>query len=51
MFWLIVGGFYSDMLTFAGWLGLSVALNGGVAHPATSVAEVRRLDRPGGLVL
>jgi hypothetical protein len=51
MFWLIVGGFYSDMLTFAGWLGLSVALNGGVARPATSVAKVGRLDRPVGLVL
>jgi len=51
MFWLIAGGFYSDMLTFAGWLGLSVALNGGVARPETSVAKVRRLDRPGGLVL
>jgi hypothetical protein len=39
MFWLIVGGFYSDMLTFAGWLGLSVALNGGVARPEISVAK------------
>jgi hypothetical protein len=51
MFWLIVGGFYMDLLTFAGWLGLSVALNGGVARPATSVAKVGRLDRPAGLVL
>ena len=39
MFWVIVGGLYGDMLTFAGWLGLSVALNGGVARPSPAVVQ------------
>jgi hypothetical protein len=31
MFWLIVGGFYSDLMYYAGLLGLGVSLNGGLA--------------------
>jgi hypothetical protein len=34
-FFAIFGAVESDMLQFAGWLGLSVALNGGVCSPAT----------------
>lgn len=34
MFWFIVGAFATDMLFFAGILGLSVAFNGGMARPA-----------------
>ena len=33
-FILIFGDIGSDMLTFGGYLGLSVSLNGGVCHPA-----------------
>jgi O-Antigen ligase len=34
LFLLVFGGFYSDMQRFVGYLGLSVALNGGVARPS-----------------
>lgn len=34
MFWFIVGAIATDMLFFAGILGLGVALNGGMARPA-----------------
>jgi len=33
MFWVVVGGFYLDLLYFLGLLGLGVSLNGGVACP------------------
>jgi hypothetical protein len=33
-FILLFGDIGSDMLTFGGYLGLSVSLNGGVCHPA-----------------
>ena len=36
MFWFIFGGFYSEVVQYAGLLGLSVSLNGGVARPALS---------------
>ena len=39
LFILIAGDFGSDMLYFSGWLGLSVALNGGVCHPAPEPAR------------
>ena len=40
MFIFVVGGVSGDMLRFAGWLGLSVSLNGGVARrPAPVVAQ------------
>jgi hypothetical protein len=34
LFFLIYGSFYSDMQAFVGLLGLSVAINNGVAKPA-----------------
>lgn len=34
MFWFVVGALATDMLYFAGILGLSVAFNGGMARPA-----------------
>jgi hypothetical protein len=37
MFWLIVGGFYQDFISYIGLLGLGVSLNGGVASPAAAV--------------
>jgi hypothetical protein len=36
MFLFVVGSFYSDITQFAGWIGFSVALNGGMARPATA---------------
>ena len=33
MFWAIVGSFYSDLVYFAGPIGFSIALNGGVRSP------------------
>jgi len=41
MFWIIVGGFTSDMLQFVGVLGLSVGLNNGVARQAVQAIEKR----------
>jgi hypothetical protein len=38
MFFFVVGGFYSDLTQFAGWVGFSIALNGGVAKPARAPA-------------
>jgi len=38
MFFFVVGGLHGDMQSFAAWLGLSVALNGGVARPAPKPA-------------
>jgi hypothetical protein len=38
LFLLLAGDFGSDMLYFGGWIGLSVALNGGVCHPAPAPA-------------
>lgn len=40
-FLLIFGGLNSDMFRFAGLLGLSVALNGGVRRPVRAVAPAR----------
>jgi hypothetical protein len=34
MFFFIFGNFYSDIMSFAGIIGVSVSLNGGVARPA-----------------
>jgi hypothetical protein len=34
MFFFVFGGFYGDITTFVGIIGLSVSLNGGVAKPA-----------------
>jgi hypothetical protein len=42
MFIFVVGGFHSDMLPYAGVIGMSVALNGGVASPATELAPEAR---------
>lgn len=33
LYFFVFGGFYSDMMMFAGIIGFSVALNGGVAKP------------------
>jgi hypothetical protein len=48
MFLFVVGGFYGDMLFFGGIVGLSVAINGGVARPATELAASKPvpLGRP-----
>jgi hypothetical protein len=47
-FIFVFGGIESDMLYFGGWLGLSVALNGGVCHPVTEpvqeTSKLRTLD-------
>ena len=37
-FFVIFGGFYADMRTFLGYLGLGICLNGGVARPASEPA-------------
>jgi hypothetical protein len=48
MFFFVVGGLMTDMQYFCGWLGLSIALNGGVAtrpleaKTEAAVAEVKR---------
>ena len=39
IFFFIFGSFYSDMTLFAGLLGLSVAINGGVMSPAMAPVE------------
>jgi hypothetical protein len=56
VFFFIAGALSSDILTFAGYLGLSISLNGGVCHPARQPAAAtagtptraagRRLLRP-----
>ena len=38
MFWIIVGGFYLDLLYNVGLLGLAISLNGGVAKPGDEAA-------------
>jgi len=37
MFFLVFGSFYSDLMIFAGTIGFSISLNGGVARPAPVV--------------
>jgi hypothetical protein len=44
MFWFVVGGFVSDMTYFVGYVGLSVALNRGVARQA--MQTVQTSDEP-----
>jgi hypothetical protein len=46
VFIFIVGGFYGDVQAFAGILGLSVCLNGGVAR--TSAVPAAEPVRAGG---
>lgn len=48
MFFFVYGAFNSDMITFAGILGLNVSLNGGVCRkPATEPVEVvESVSRP-----
>jgi O-antigen ligase len=41
VFFFIFGGFYGDMHAFVGVLGMSVALNGGVAQRSTEPVEKR----------
>lgn len=41
MFFFIFGGFYSDLMIFAGIIGFSVSLNGGVAKKTVAVARQR----------
>jgi len=36
MFWLVVGGFYNDIMYYIGVIGLNVSLNGGVARRETA---------------
>jgi hypothetical protein len=43
MFLFVFGALQSDMLTFAGLVGLSVSLNGGIRHPT---AESVKTDAP-----
>ncbi|HWD94248.1 MAG TPA: O-antigen ligase family protein [Verrucomicrobiae bacterium] len=48
IFFFIFGGFYSDLVSFVGIVGFSMALNGGVAKPAAVVQPqlVPRRFRP-----
>jgi hypothetical protein len=39
IFFFVFGGFYSDVMTFTGIIGLSVSLNGGVAKKPAPVAR------------
>ena len=39
-FLFVFGSLHSDMLSFCGWLGLSVSLNGGVARPGPRPAPL-----------
>lgn len=39
MYWFIVGGFVSDMTTFIGYVGLSVALNRGMARQPVQTVQ------------
>jgi hypothetical protein len=41
-FILIFGDISSDMAYFCGWLGLSIALNGGVCQPAPQMVQVKQ---------
>ncbi len=41
MFFAVFGALSSDLFKFTGWLGLSVALNGGMARPVRAVVETR----------
>ena len=50
MFLFVGGDFSSDMMQFCGWLGLSVAFNGGVAHRVRVVQAVPQPERPRGFV-
>ena len=36
LFFVVFGSFYSDMITFTGILGFSVAINGGECQPVVS---------------
>jgi hypothetical protein len=47
VFMAVFGGLYADLMHFAGILGLSIALNGGIHKPAISHSFVRPLVRPG----
>jgi hypothetical protein len=42
LFLFVFGGFYSDLATFVGIVGLSVALNGGIRQPEHSHSSVVR---------
>ena len=48
MFLVVVGGISGDMQAFAGWLGLSVCLNGGMARPSPDT--VPATEKTGGFV-
>jgi hypothetical protein len=48
MFLVVVGGISNDMQSFAGWLGLSVCLNGGMARPSPDT--VPATEKTGGFV-
>jgi len=48
MFFIVVGGIEGDMQSFAGWLGLSVCLNGGRARPAQQAESV--VEKSPGLI-
>jgi hypothetical protein len=51
MFFLVFGSFYSDMFQFAGLLGLSVSLNGGVCRPSPSnVPETQKTEGVAGML-
>jgi hypothetical protein len=51
MFWFIVGGFYTDLMAYAGLLGLSVSLNGGVARPVpAAIKEEPRIQSLAGVL-
>ena len=41
LFFFVFGGFYSDMMMFAGLVGFSIALNGGVAKKPAPVTRPR----------
>jgi hypothetical protein len=45
-FFVIFGGFYSELMTFTGLVGLSVSLNGGVAQPMVVVQPPPRQQQP-----
>jgi hypothetical protein len=50
MFFLIVGSLYSDFFHFAGIVGLSVALNGGVRSPVSDPVPTRQVVKRFSLV-
>jgi len=45
-FFVIFGGFYSELSVFTGLIGLSVSLNGGVARPMVIVQPPPRQQQP-----